>query len=210
VGDSTAIIYATLGVAVVESEPEVIAYLTNVAGDPNGPIQFIRPELIASAINDGDFNYNGQSSPALIPAISAAYLEGYRNAVTTLAEGLMKSGHVALTTAPAAEVAWDESRVTWGLQATRAAQSSLSGRGMRIAVLDTGLDFNVVIGTNGQQRVVYHPDFKGRRIKTISFAPGVTSAKDGHGHGTHCIGTACGAFQPPSLPRYGIAHGADI
>ena len=33
---------------------------------------------------------------------------------------------------------------------------------------------------------------------------------DGHGHGTHCIGTACGPKEPFHPPRYGIAWGASI
>lgn len=197
-GDATAIVYATLGIALVESEPGAVAQLTNAASDPNSPIQSIRPELIANAINDSGFGYKEQSFTAPIAALSVAYLEGYRNAVTTFAENLMRSSNAALATAPANVAAtWDESRATWGLQATRVSQSSLSGRGVRIAVLDTGLDLN-------------HPDFEGRTIKTISFAPGVPTAQDGHGHGTHCIGTACGTFQQHLLPRYGVAHGAEI
>ena len=35
--------------------------------------------------------------------------------------------------------------------------------------------------------------------------------QDLHGHGTHCIGTACGPKSPPgSSPRYGIAYGCSI
>jgi subtilisin family serine protease len=36
------------------------------------------------------------------------------------------------------------------------------------------------------------------------------SAQDGHSHGTHCIGTALGPERPRSLPRYGVACGADV
>jgi subtilisin family serine protease len=35
-------------------------------------------------------------------------------------------------------------------------------------------------------------------------------AQDGHGHGTHCIGTACGPRKPGQLPRYGVASDAEI
>ena len=34
--------------------------------------------------------------------------------------------------------------------------------------------------------------------------------QDGHGHGTHCIGTALGAKCPGVRPRYGVAHDAEI
>jgi subtilisin len=44
---------------------------------------------------------------------------------------------------------------------------------------------------------------------TRSFVPG-EQVQDGHGHGTHCIGTALGSRTPGQLPRYGIASEAQI
>jgi subtilisin family serine protease len=90
----------------------------------------------------------------------------------------------------------DESSVTWGLQATKAIDSQFSGAGIKIAVLDTGFDVN-------------HPDFLGRKITTKSFVSG-EDVQDGNGHGTHCIGTACGSKAPSTLPRYGVAYNAEI
>ncbi len=90
----------------------------------------------------------------------------------------------------------DETARTWGLASIGAIESSKTGRGVRVAVLDTGLDLN-------------HPDFSGRSVVSQSFVDGET-AQDGNDHGTHCIGTALGPAQPPSLPRYGIASGAEI
>jgi subtilisin family serine protease len=46
-------------------------------------------------------------------------------------------------------------------------------------------------------------------VTTKSFVPG-ESVQDGQGHGTHCIGTACGPRSPSTGPRYGIAYEADI
>jgi subtilisin len=87
--------------------------------------------------------------------------------------------------------------VTWGLVATRAHTSRFSGRGIRVAVLDTGFDFG-------------HPNFIGRPIVSQSFIPG-ESAQDLHGHGTHCTGTACGPRAPAgAVPRYGVAFEALI
>ena len=37
-----------------------------------------------------------------------------------------------------------------------------------------------------------------------------SSEGDVQGHGTHCIGTACGPLRPAGVPRYGIAHEAQI
>jgi subtilisin family serine protease len=62
--------------------------------------------------------------------------------------------------------------------------------------LDTGID-------------ITHPDFAGRQIVSKSFING-EDAQDKNGHGTHCIGTACGPKDPSTLPRYGIAYNAEI
>lgn len=85
---------------------------------------------------------------------------------------------------------------TWGLAATRADKTRYSGAGIRVAVLDTGLDRN-------------HGDFAGRSIVGESFVPD-EEIDDRQGHGTHCIGTACGPERPTSQIRYGVAHGAQI
>lgn len=93
--------------------------------------------------------------------------------------------------------AWDEQKWTWGLQAIRANLSRLTGRGVKIAVLDTGVDTD-------------HPDLVGRIEDTASFVPGET-VEDGHGHGTHCIGTAGGPATPQHQgARYGVAPEARI
>jgi subtilisin family serine protease len=90
----------------------------------------------------------------------------------------------------------DESARTWGLVSTKVIESSRTGRGIRVAVLDTGFDLR-------------HPDFTGRTVVSQSFVDGET-AQDAQGHGTHCIGTALGPAQPATMPRYGIASGTDI
>ncbi|MQA15002.1 MAG: S8 family serine peptidase [Pseudonocardiaceae bacterium] len=97
--------------------------------------------------------------------------------------------------APAREQV-DESTFTWGLQAIGAPPSSATGAGVRLAVLDTGFD-------------VDHPDFAGRNVVTSSFIEG-ESVQDGHGHGTHCIGTSCGPRNPDTGPGYGVAYECDI
>lgn len=96
---------------------------------------------------------------------------------------------------PGADFA-DTAEFTWGLQATGADTSEASGEGIKVAVLDTGFDAG-------------HPDFVGRTVVTESFVDG-EDAQDGHGHGTHCIGTSCGPRTPGTGPGYGIAFAADI
>ncbi len=43
----------------------------------------------------------------------------------------------------------------------------------------------------------------------MSFVPGQT-VQDGHGHGTHTAGTACGMLNPTVGRRYGIAYDAQL
>ena len=81
---------------------------------------------------------------------------------------------------------------TWGLTACKVPPSLRSGNGIKVAVLDTGMDLG-------------HPDFAGRPVVRQTFVG--QPVQDLHGHGTHCIGTACGPKAPVgSTPRYGIGH----
>ena len=121
--------------------------------------------------------------------LSYEYLRGYRDAVNHLRD-------LALTKQGQTPAVLSELETTWGLQATKVVDSPFSGGGIKVAVLDTGLDLN-------------HPDFADRKITSKEFV-GDGSVRDGNGHGTHCIGTAMGAFNPSILPRYGIAYNAEI
>lgn len=90
----------------------------------------------------------------------------------------------------------EDGEATWGLQAVRADRSAPTGKDVRVAVLDTGVDLE-------------HPDLADRDIVTGSFVEG-QEVQDGHGHGTHVIGTACGPRTSTEGPGYGIASEASI
>lgn len=98
--------------------------------------------------------------------------------------------------AAAAPQLLSEAQDTWGLQMTRVTASRFSGRGVRVAILDTGIDLQ-------------HPDFAQRAIVSQSFVPGAP-IDDSNGHGTYCAGVACGPTSPAHPPRYGIASGAEL
>lgn len=85
---------------------------------------------------------------------------------------------------------------TWGVQAVGADRTALNGKGIKIAVLDTGLDLG-------------HPDFAERDPIIVSFVPG-EGVQDRNGHGTHTAGTAAGPTESDRIQRYGIAHEADL
>ncbi|MBB3082461.1 S8 family serine peptidase [Geodermatophilus sabuli] len=176
-----ATVFAELGVAVVAADPDQLSAL-QTSPDAQGAILSIAPERI----------YH--------PLQSTGYLEGYRDAVADLAGrlGAGSNGSSAATIGGQVGVAQfpDTATASWGLQATRVLSSPQSGKGIKVAILDTGFE-------------TAHPDFVGRNITLASFIPGETP-KDGHGHGTHCTGTACGPKNPSGSRRYGIAYESDI
>jgi subtilisin len=74
-----------------------------------------------------------------------------------------------------------------------------SGRGVGVAVLDTGVDLG-------------HPDLAARfqeDWKAASFVPD-EGVQDGHGHGTHCVGVVGGPPHSSSGTRYGVAPGVTV
>lgn len=139
-------------------------------------------------------------SPELIHHVRDDYVRGYADGVTDLAARLAGSGRAAapgdVGGASAGPVFADTAQSTWGIQAVEAPDSRYSGKGISVSVLDTGFDSG-------------HPDFVGRSVTVQSFVP-KESAQDGHGHGTHCIGSALGSKSPAIGPRYGVAYGTAI
>ena len=196
------IVFDELGVAVVDVPSDQTREL-GVAMDEEDAILAVEPERVVYALQDG--MPVGTRPPTPIPAsgagrssnLSPGYLRGYQDAVNNLVDNMLGTGDSPSAVAEqVAAAAFDESSVTWGLQATNAATSRYSGHEINVAVLDTGFD-------------EHHPDFTVRSVTPKSFIPD-EAVQDGHGHGTHCIGTSCGSEKPGGLPRYGVAYGADI
>lgn len=184
---SDSLVFSDLGVAVVSVDPTQLNSLS-IAAQENSAILAIEPEQIVYAIRDEELNDVQRS---LSTNVSVDYLRGYQAAVASLTDNLISAAQ-----SQTIQEAVNETTATWGLQATKVMNSQYSGRGIKIAVLDTGFDLT-------------HPDFSGRRITSKSFVPG-EEVQDRHGHGTHCIGTACGSKSPATLPRYGVAYNAEI
>ncbi len=90
----------------------------------------------------------------------------------------------------------DTAELTWGLIATGAHRSTYKGKGIKVCVLDTGLDLE-------------HPDFADRDIVHRSFVSGET-VDDVQGHGTHCAGTVAGPMCSRFGRRYGVAPDVEL
>ncbi|WP_448608953.1 S8 family serine peptidase [Geodermatophilus sp. URMC 60] len=165
-----AVVFPGLGLAVAAVDPQRLAR--------DGSVLAVTPELVHR----------------VLPEVPEGYLVGYRDAVADLTGRLLDLP--GDTAEPATPPYADTPQHTWGLQATEVLASPRTGRGIRVAVLDTGFD-------------TAHPDFAGRAVTATSFVAG-EAPQDGHGHGTHCVGTACGPRAPEGSRGYGVAPDAEV
>jgi subtilisin family serine protease len=175
-GDADALVFPEIGVALVGGEAMAargMASFAEAAAAADSPFETVEPEYF-------------------VFAHSADYMRGFLAAASTIARDLKLPG----APPPEDEVAPEVLGATWGLTRCKVPPSTRSGTGIKVAVLDTGMDLG-------------HPDFAGRLITTQSFVG--QAVQDLHGHGTHTIGTSCGPKAPSgTTPRYGIAFGARI
>lgn len=198
VGDANVIVYPTTGTATVGATPTEIALLQQWERDPNNPIQTVRPEKVRKIIP-----VTTQSREAGLAAFQETAIWPFISKYLVYPTDSASEGPTAeADTVPG----FDESKTTWGLQVLNVANSPFSGRDVKVAVLDTGMD--MIVDPDGT--IHFHPDFEGRTITHASFVEGVDVAKDDNGHGTHCIGTACGPRKPAQSRGYGVAFEAHI
>ncbi len=216
------IVFQRFGIAILNAAPDrrkEVAESTVAQGIAVEPEYWKQQLGMISADSDGQL-VDTRATPDSVSA-SLAYLRGYRDALTRALETIERRETAETALAAAAANFADSDVATWGLQVTGVVGSSLTGNGIKVAVLDTGFD-------------ITHPDFRDRNITSSSFIPETTQVEDRlgrrrviaptdrsatidqAGHGTHCIGTACGPLNPErlengqSVRRYGIAHGAEI
>ena len=127
------------------------------------------------------------------------YLKGYSDGINSLLENYsIRQGEPDMPEQALGKFRkkfTDDSNSSWGIKATRVIDSRYTGKGIRIAVLDTGL-------------FKEHIDLKGRKIITRKFVSS-GSAGDADGHGSHCTGVACG-FTDEAGMRYGVAYHSNI
>lgn len=147
-------------------------------------VQHARPEFYMFAINDLSERYKKWVSDGLgLLAEGATF--GFNSTLAMFSE----PGATAMAAFA------DTEQFTWGLIATGAHKSAFTGAGIRVSVLDTGLDLE-------------HPDFKGRAIVPRSFTGG--DVQDVQGHGTHTAGTIAGPKISQIGRRYGVAPDVEL
>lgn len=180
------IVVPKLGVAITSASPEQIGRFEI---GRRMPVRHIRKEYV--------FRIAGQLDESDTVNVSVKYLRGYQAAVNALVSGLLNRASENIETEVLATSFRDNAAFTWGLQAVGVDQSSFTGRGIRVAVLDTGFNMQ-------------HPDFARRGVEGKSFIDGIATAQDDNGHGTHCLGILGGPKVPTEGPRYGIACEAQL
>lgn len=130
----------------------------------------------------------------------SAYLQGMRDAIDAI-----ERFHRGMEPMPFSEIAAQATSFSttwsWCLEAIgiTPGYDVATGKGIKVAVLDTGIDLN-------------HPDFHGRLLEndnTKCFIAKET-VKDGNGHGTHCAGVLAGPRRSASGKRYGVAPDVDL
>lgn len=205
VGDADAVVFPEIGVALVgadAAQERSIHANAEIASD--SPIEAIEPEYFVfpqqdptGLLREAVARRSGpdaadQLRGTLTRTDPAEYLRGFARAAQAIAGDLAEIDRQELEAEEDPLVLG----ATWGLIKCKVPPSVRSGLGIRVAVLDTGMDLG-------------HPDFVGRAFTTASFVG--QPVQDLHSHGTHCIGTSCGPKSPAgTTPRYGIAYRAPI
>ncbi|MFN2588042.1 MAG: S8 family serine peptidase [Actinomycetota bacterium] len=187
--DADAVVFPAIDVALVDAPPGRLEGLA-AATTESSPILAIEPKRIVHVAGVSVFDVMGaESLDSETDEVSPEYRHGYRDAIFDLTGARAPES----TTLRLDGDATAES--TWGLNAIGIDDTTGTANGIKVAVLDTGFFLG-------------HPDFQDRTIQSQSFISGET-VEDGHGHGTHCIGTACGPTTSQQ-GRYGVASDAEI
>ncbi|WP_238431500.1 S8 family peptidase [Streptomyces cavernae] len=153
--------------AIAEADISVRRSLPTLRGEALTAPKDDMPEVWEALTAGGDSRTGGRETAA---GIERVWLDGKRKAM------LYKS--VPQIGAPAA----------W--------QAGYDGKGMKVAVLDTGVDAE-------------HPDLKGLAVESKDFS-GSGSTLDNQGHGTHVASTVAGSGAKSGGTYKGVAPGATI
>lgn len=191
VGDADALVFPEIGVALVSgdaAQARGMSAMSEIAAD--SPYESIDPEYFVFPSNvTAEFLRGYAEKTETSPG---DYLRGFLQAAEQIAKEFGYGSESLVEPDEEAQVLG----VTWGLKACKVPPSLRSGNGIKVAVLDTGMDLG-------------HPDFAGRPVVSATFVG--QPVQDLYGHGTHCIGTACGPKAPAgSTPRYGIGYRSSI
>lgn len=171
------IVFDQLGIVVVNKNRNTqVSMLTKSAGSKSTFI-YSEPERYVYALIDS----------------FEEFMRGYKSAVDDIYNKISSGGK---TSSGKSGLFQDDTEASWGIHATNVLTSKFTGKGVNIAILDTGFNLK-------------HPDFHGRVIKSKSFIRR-QKVDDQNGHGSHCTGISTGNINKTTGGRYGVAGGANI
>jgi len=193
VGDADALHFPEIGVTLISggsAQQRGLSAMAEIAAD--SPYESVDPEYFVFAEQlMKEFMRGSYAEPT--EKTSGDFLRGFLQAAEMIAK---EFGYDTGRAEQEQQVEAEVLGATWGLIACKVPPSIRSGVGIKVAVLDTGMDLG-------------HPDFTGRSITGATFVG--QPVQDLNGHGTHCIGTATGPKAPVGLtPRYGIGYKTSI
>lgn len=175
--ESDGIVFEMFGIAVInENNDKQISMLTESSSSKNTFI-YSEPERYVYALVDS----------------FEEFMRGYKSAVDDIYSKVTSKGkHPSLKNT----VFQDDATASWGIHAINALNSKYTGKGVNVAILDTGFNLK-------------HPDFVGRVVTSKSFIRG-QKVDDQNGHGSHCTGISTGNINKKTGKRYGVAKDANI
>lgn len=175
------------------------------------------PLIVARSGTDARSGFPAAKESRPLSSVGAVAVEAAKPRVSELASALhrvvsatARTGKPAarLTAAEAGPLAgvskvWLDGRVrvtldrsTTQIGAPTAWKAGLDGAGVKVAVLDTGIDDS-------------HQDLAGQVVAARNFTE-EKDARDRHGHGTHVASTVAGTGNASGGDRRGVASGADL
>jgi subtilisin len=175
--ESDGIVFEQLGIVVVnENRNTQVSFLTESSGSKS-TFMYSEPERYVYALTDS----------------FEEFMRGYKSAVDDIYSKVTSMGKFSSAKKGLYQ---DDNVASWGIHATNVLNSKYTGKGVNVAILDTG--FNLM-----------HPDFVGRVINSRSFIRG-QAVDDQNGHGSHCTGISTGTINRTTGRRYGAAKDANI
>jgi len=175
--EADGIVFEQFGVAVINQDKDKqISMLTESSSSKNTFI-YSEPERYVYALVDS----------------FEEFMRGYKSAVDDIYSKVTSKGKSSSLKSGSYQ---DDAVASWGIHAVNVLTSKYTGKGVNVAILDTGFNLK-------------HPDFVGRVVNSKSFVRG-QKVDDQNGHGSHCTGISTGNINKTTGRRYGVAKDANI